>query len=267
MITMEDASSPASTPRTSLAIVSLSIVSRPFLPALCSNPTTMGTLCNTSNNPCDLLQPCLNNGTCNNTNITQYGYMCQCPSHFNGTKCQLDDRPCKPDICWNQGEIICCSRCGLTDRWLDLGTCHITVKQSFLCLCVNGWEGDQCESQVNLCRNVQCLNGGVCRPLFLNYICECLGESYSGRYCELTSWDTILHQRLSKSFAYIAIIAMVTAALLVVTMDVLKYGFGIDPAKEELAKMKRKKKKVKGKKTIMVVRYLYVHSSPLPLQS
>ena len=136
------------------------------------------------------------------------------------------------------------------------------MKQSFLCLCVYGWRGAHCESLLNLCRNVQCLNGGVCRPSFLNYTCDCLGQSYFGRYCEITSWYIILRQRLSKSFAYIAIIAMVTVAVLVVTMDVLKYGFGIDPAKEELDKMqKKKKKKAKGKRTIMVIRYLYVHSS------
>ena len=54
---------------------------------------------------------------------------------------------------------------------------------------------------------------------------------------------------------------MVTVTVLVVTMDVLKYGFGIDPAKEELDIMQTKKKKAKGKRTIMVIRYLYVHSS------
>ena len=52
---------------------------------------------------------------------------------------------------------------------------------------------------------------------------------------------------------------MASVAVVVVTMDVLKYGLGIDPAKEELDKMK-KKKKAKGKRTIMVIRYLYVHS-------
>jgi hypothetical protein len=114
---------------------------------------------------------------------------------------------------------------------------------------------------MNLCQNVQRSNGGVCRPSFLNYTCECLGESFSGRHCEVISWNIINRQRWSKCIAYIAIIAMVTVAVLVVPMDVLKYDFGIDPTKQELNEMEEtKEKKVKGKRTIIVIRYLYVHS-------
>ena len=63
---------------------------------------------------------------------------------------------------------------------------------------------------------------------------------------------------------------MITAAVLVVTMDVLKYGFGIDPVKEELEEIqdkRRKKENVEPKKPIIVIRYLYVHSSPSPISN
>jgi hypothetical protein len=52
----------------------------------------------------------------------------------------------------------------------------------------------------------------------------------------------------------------VGVAVLVVTMNVLKYGFSIDPAKQEVDKMEKKKKTETGKRTITVVRYLYVDS-------
>lgn len=51
---------------------------------------------------------------------------------------------------------------------------------------------------------------------------------------------------------------MCTATVLIVTMDVLKYGFGIDPAKGALDQTK--KKRATGQRTIMVIRYVYVHS-------
>ena len=71
-----------------------------------SHPAASGIFYNISNNPCDFLQPCLNNGTCDNTNATKYGYICRCPTYFNGTECQQDHRPCQPDTCWNQGQFI-----------------------------------------------------------------------------------------------------------------------------------------------------------------
>ena len=149
-----------------------------------------------------------------------------------------------------------------------LGRCYSTVDQSFLCRCANGWEGEHCERQVGPCRSVRCLNGGVCQSSFLNYTCKCLGQSHSGRHCEIPSSKTILLQRTSKSSAGIAIAMIISVAALIVTMDVFKYALGIDPAKEELEKSqqkkKKKKKKVKGKRTIMVIRYLYVHSSSQP---
>jgi hypothetical protein len=71
---------------------------------------------------------------------------------------------------------------------------------------------------------------------------------------------------LSKPVAYIAIVAMFSVPVLVAATDVLKYGFASDPAKQELEKKKKKKMMMNGKRTIMVIRYLYVHSSTPPTQ-
>ncbi len=50
-----------------------------------------------------MLEPCQNNVNCTNDNTTANGYNCTCPPGFNGEQCQLDNRPCKPNICWNNG--------------------------------------------------------------------------------------------------------------------------------------------------------------------
>ena len=54
--------------------------------------------------PCDMLQPCQNDGTCNNANTTRNSYICLCQTGFHGAQCQNDGRPCKPDTCWNNGK-------------------------------------------------------------------------------------------------------------------------------------------------------------------
>jgi hypothetical protein len=50
-----------------------------------------------------MLKPCRNNGNCTNDNTTANAYICTCPPGFDGAQCQLDNRPCKPTTCWNNG--------------------------------------------------------------------------------------------------------------------------------------------------------------------
>jgi hypothetical protein len=117
---------------------------------------------------------------------------------------------------------------------------------------------------INYCETRACLNNGVCEPLLLNCTCECLGASYSGRYCEIISSKTVLFQILSKCFAYIAILAMISVAMFVFIMDVLKYYFGIDPVdsvRKEL-QSKKEKKHVKNNKPGIIIRFHYVNASP-----
>ena len=109
----------------------------------------------------------------------------------------------------------------------------------------------------NLCAPDTCLNNGVCRPLLLNYKCECLGDSFSGRRCEIVATKILIYRFMSKSFAYIAIIAMTTVAMFVVIMDILKYCFGIDPVHEERERLRRQKQ-VQRRKRPVIHRFVYV---------
>ncbi len=111
---------------------------------------------------------------------------------------------------------------------------------------------------INLCESNPCLNNGVCRPLLLNYTCHCFSGSYSGRHCEIPAKKLIILQTVSKSFAYIAIIALVSVAVFVVVMDILKYCFGIDPVEEERERMRREKRAKKRKP--IVQRFIYVNT-------
>ena len=91
-----------------------------FVPSTCMNVTSFGANCNTSSTACDVLQPCQNDGVCNNTNVTPIGFDCLCSAGFRGTRCEHDQRPCRADTCRNQGEhfsILYTDRfCGFSDR-------------------------------------------------------------------------------------------------------------------------------------------------------
>ncbi|CAF4169920.1 unnamed protein product, partial [Adineta steineri] len=205
-------------------IINVRISSSIFSPSSCSNTAYMGLNCSISSSLCDILQPCQNNGTCNNTNQNSLGYICSCPLHFNGTYCQFDDRPCQPNTCVNNG--ICTEMSNTT----------------FMCKCAIGWKGDRCETKINYCANITCLNNGVCRPLLSTYKCECLGQSYSGEYCEKSTNSLVVHQVISKSFGYIVIIALIIVAVFITTLDILKYFFGIGPVRKNLKRKKKIKK-------------------------
>jgi hypothetical protein len=90
----------------------------------------------------------------------------------------------------------------------------------------------------------------------LNYTCECLGDSYSGRYCEITSIKVKIYDITAKSLTSAAILVISSAALFIIIMDILRYYFGIDPVDEERKRIRRKKKPVKHKPVIQ--RFIYI---------
>ncbi|CAF1261897.1 unnamed protein product [Adineta steineri] len=225
--TTKISSSITSAQKTSPMVTAMSNVnssSLVFVPKPCTDSTFIGLSCNVLNTPCEMGTPCENDGTCINNETATNGYICSCLSGFNGTYCELDHRICKPHLC------------------LHNGTCNETSNTTFHCVCANGWEGIHCESMVNLCENVECMNNGVCRPLLLGYKCECLGTSYYGSHCQFTARKIVISKIISKSFSYIAIIAMSLVVMFIVIMDILTYCFGIDMTREELERYRREKR-------------------------
>jgi hypothetical protein len=75
-----------------------------------------------------------------------------------------------------------------------------------------------------------------------------------------------IYQIASKSFAYVAIIAMISVAMFIVIMDILKYCFGIDPVHEERERLRRTKQAKKRKPVIQRFVYVNAPASSLPKQ-
>lgn len=146
------------------------------------------------------------------------------------------------------------------DVLIVLGYCNETSNSSFSCMCTMGWNGVYCETKINYCHEIQCLNSGVCRSLLQNYSCECLGDSYSGRHCEITAQRITTYKFVAKSFSYVSLFAILTLFMFVIIMDLLKYFFGIDPVKRKSKKAVRKKKK---RKQAIAYRFVYINAYPV----
>jgi hypothetical protein len=184
-----------------------------------------------------MLEPCQNSGSCTNNSSLLSGYQCTCTPDYTGTNCEVNIGPCKPNICLNYGES---SFQTIQYRFSSVsGTCVRLNDTNFRCDCTRERIGTHCEILVHYCHNATCLNKGVCRPIPLGYKCECLSSDYQGRHCEHAPTGIVVRQYISKTFGYIAIIALVTVAGFVISMDLLKYVFGIDPIRRERDKIRR----------------------------
>jgi hypothetical protein len=212
------------------------VQSAAWQPPKCTNGQ-IGLNCDVSADPCLMAKPCLNNGTCVNTNSS---YICSCPpSQFTGTYCEIDIRPCQPYTCFNHA------------------TCVETNSTFFVCQCEPGYEGINCESLINYCLNVSCQNNGQCRPILLNFTCECTLADFSGRYCEIKSSSLIAKKTINRSFGYIAILAIILVFGIIISMDILKSVFNIDPAAKERKRLRAKKRR-KLRQSIPI-RFIYVN--------
>ncbi|CAF3348066.1 unnamed protein product [Rotaria socialis] len=204
----------------------------------CQNNSYIGTYCNITNDPCKISQPCENQGICYLNETHQFRYMCRCPIGYFGDRCEHDNRICKNNTCWHDGKCV-----------EHTETVAIDNKTTFKCTCEPGYDGSYCELVDNMCINITCENNGVCFSSHLEWKCRCLDSSlYSGKYCEMKSASLKIKQALSKSFASIAIAAIITVFLFVFIMDILKYVFHIDPVDRERRLMQSKRTKRQLKK-------------------
>ncbi|XP_072033997.1 uncharacterized protein [Amphiura filiformis] len=109
------------------------------------------------------LNACDPNANCTNT---EGSYNCTCRDGFrgNGTDCQDIDE-CSEDMpCMN----------GATCRDND---------GSYDCDCVPGWEGKNCQTDIDECLNMPCQNGATCNNNDGSYKCDC-APGYDGTNCD-----------------------------------------------------------------------------------
>ncbi|XP_029467630.1 LOW QUALITY PROTEIN: protein crumbs homolog 2 [Rhinatrema bivittatum] len=77
---------------------------------------------------------------------------------------------------------------------LNNGVCQ-DLFNSFSCACKAGWEGPQCEANINDCESSPCVHGN-CTDLVATYQCTCY-SGYTGRNCNTNVDDCQQHQCLN----------------------------------------------------------------------
>uniref|UniRef100_A0A7N8X194 Delta-like protein n=1 Tax=Mastacembelus armatus TaxID=205130 RepID=A0A7N8X194_9TELE len=110
-------------------------------------------------NYCGRHQPCVNGGTCMNTEPDEY--FCACPQGYSGKNCQI----CASSPC-AQG-----------------GTC-IDLEDGFMCMCPPQWQGKTCQIDTNECTGKPCVNAYSCKNLIGGYHCDCF-QGWSGQNCDI----------------------------------------------------------------------------------
>jgi len=112
--------------------------------------------------------PCLNGGLCSDT---ADGYSCSCAEGFGGTSCEVNVDECSPNPCQNGG--VC------TDG-----------VAAFSCQCAPGYDGSHCEHLIDNCEGAPCHNGGTCTDVVDGYTCSC-AAGFVGTNCDINVDDCV----------------------------------------------------------------------------
>ncbi|XP_051504649.1 protein jagged-2 isoform X1 [Myxocyprinus asiaticus] len=122
-----------------------------------------GLLCDKDLNYCGTHKPCVNGGTCLNTEPDEY--FCSCPEGYSGKNCHIAEHACMSNPCANGG------------------TCH-ELGSGFECQCPPGWDGPTCAKDKDECASNPCAHGGTCFDLENGFDCLCLPQ-WTGKTCKI----------------------------------------------------------------------------------
>ncbi|XP_065321637.1 protein crumbs-like isoform X2 [Gordionus sp. m RMFG-2023] len=150
----------------------------------CHNTYT-GNNCDIDVNECESkIKPCQNGGQCMN----QIGdYKCVCSSDWMGKNCSQNFDPCASDPCLNQG--VCMSHIGnSTERKNYEYNNEKALIEQYECVCRDGYEGKNCEANIDDCLGVLCPPGKICRDRLGYFQCVC-PKGYEGPNCNVNIND------------------------------------------------------------------------------
>ncbi|XP_078282273.1 LOW QUALITY PROTEIN: protein crumbs homolog 2a [Rhinoraja longicauda] len=125
--------------------------------------------------------PCLNNATCQEGVKT---YTCMCWPGYTGPLCEIDINECTAEPCMNNG--TCLERSG-QDYYgtltLFIPAFSYASASGYVCLCGQGFTGENCTININECASGPCENEGTCEDQTNGFHCRC-ASGFTGVMCQ-----------------------------------------------------------------------------------
>ncbi|XP_071948886.1 uncharacterized protein [Antedon mediterranea] len=115
---------------------------------------------------CDSVD-CQNGAVCS-LDYTTATWSCNCSQFYSGELCDWEG-PCVNEPCQNSG------------------TCnHPTgdMPANYTCECMTGYEGTDCETEIDWCETTVCQNGGTCSSSPPGHSCSCI-DGWTGDVCQV----------------------------------------------------------------------------------
>ena len=121
-------------------------------------------------------------------------YRCDCWDGFQGKDCEQDISECETSPCQNGAN---CYERSNTSLYIPevLASLPLEVQEVFaqqfsyanasgyLCHCLDGFEGAECQTNIDECAEEPCRNGAACVDGIAEYTCNCL-PGYEGDQCQ-----------------------------------------------------------------------------------